>query len=82
MLRAVAAATSTSPIGRAADVTGPALTWRNLGPPPPTASTLPHAWHSPQRPTHLTAVQPHSEQRNAERAALVDREEGVAMPGA
>ena len=22
--------------------------------------TLPHAWHSPQRPTHLAVVQPHS----------------------
>ena len=25
-------------------------------------STVPHAWHSPQRPTHLLVVQPHSAQ--------------------
>src|SRR5690348_15417253 len=30
----------------------------------PSSLTLPQAWHSPQRPTHLTVVQPHSEQRN------------------
>ena len=29
----------------------------------PISLTLPHDWHSPHRPTHLTAVQPHSEQR-------------------
>ena len=29
----------------------------------PISLTLPQDWHSPQRPTHLTAVQPHSEQR-------------------
>ena len=27
------------------------------------SSTVPQAWHSPQRPTHLAAVQPHSVQR-------------------
>ena len=27
------------------------------------STTVPHAWHSPHRPTHLTAVQPHSVQR-------------------
>ncbi len=27
------------------------------------SSTVPHAWHSPQRPTHLMLVHPHSEQR-------------------
>jgi hypothetical protein len=26
-------------------------------------TTVPHAWHSPQRPTHLTLCQPHSVQR-------------------
>ena len=30
---------------------------------PPASSTVPHAWHSPQRPTHFTVVQPHSVQR-------------------
>ena len=28
-----------------------------------TSATEPHAWHSPQRPTHLAASQPHSEHR-------------------
>ena len=28
-----------------------------------TSSTVPHAWHSPHRPTHLPTVQPHSAQR-------------------
>lgn len=32
---------------------------------------MPHAWHSPHRPTHLPVVQPHSEQQNVGRAALV-----------
>ena len=29
----------------------------------PTSSTVPQAWHSPQRPTHLGEVQPQSVQR-------------------
>ena len=29
----------------------------------PISSTVPHDWHSPQRPTHFTVVQPHSVQR-------------------
>jgi len=29
----------------------------------PISATVPQAWHSPQRPTHLTVDQPHSEQR-------------------
>ena len=29
----------------------------------PTSSMVPHCWHSPQRPTHLAVVQPHSRQR-------------------
>ncbi len=28
------------------------------------SATDPHAWHSPQRPTHLAASQPHSLHRN------------------
>jgi len=34
------------------------LTWTA-----PTSLIVPQAWHSPQRPTHLIADQPHSEQR-------------------
>ena len=29
----------------------------------PISLTVPQAWHSPHRPTHLIVVQPHSEQR-------------------
>ena len=29
----------------------------------PTSTTVPHAWHSPQRPTHFAAVHPHSVHR-------------------
>src|SRR5699024_2515156 len=29
----------------------------------PASSTVPHAWHWPQRPTHFPVVQPHSLQR-------------------
>ena len=28
----------------------------------PRSTTVPQAWHSPQRPTQRTEVQPHSEQ--------------------
>ncbi|BDZ55453.1 hypothetical protein GCM10025870_25260 [Agromyces marinus] len=31
----------------------------------PDSTTVPHCWHSAQRPTHFTADQPHSVQRNA-----------------
>ncbi|GAA4115635.1 hypothetical protein GCM10022415_12200 [Knoellia locipacati] len=34
----------------------------------PTSVTDPQAWHSPQRPTHLTVVHPHSVHRYAGRA--------------
>jgi hypothetical protein len=30
-------------------------------------AALPHAWHSPHRPTHLAVSHPHSEQRYAAR---------------
>ena len=33
----------------------------------PTSETVPHAWHSPQRPTHFTVLQPHSVQRKVGR---------------
>ncbi len=47
----------TSPIGSAGTVTGPACTLL-LG--ADFSTTVPQAWHSPQRPTHFTASQPHS----------------------
>src|SRR5438270_586634 len=31
----------------------------------PTSATVPHAWHSPHRPTHFGVTQPHSPQRYA-----------------
>ena len=51
---------STSPIGTAGVLTGPAAVrpWAAAA-----SATLPQAWHSPQRPTHLPVSQPHSEQR-------------------
>ena len=57
---AAARVTSTSPM-RGAGVTAVAAVVRAGA--SPTSATLPHAWHSPQRPTHLSAVHPHSEQR-------------------
>ena len=47
----------------AGDDTGPA---RDRGRPsaPPTSATVPHAWHSPQRPIQRAVVQPHSEHAN------------------
>ena len=50
---------ATSVIGRAGAATGPAVV-RPDGREPPATSTVPQAWHSPQRPTHLAVVQPHS----------------------
>ena len=55
-----AVAMSTCPIGSAAVVDAATLV-RALG--VPTSSTVPQAWHSPQRPTHLAVVHPHSAQR-------------------
>ena len=50
-----------SVIGRAGVLTGPAVVRPDgLA---PTSSTLPQAWHSPQRPTHLPVSHPHSVQR-------------------
>ena len=73
LVRALALAKSTSPIGFAAVVTCPATNESFLG--AAISSTVPHAWHSPQRPTHLVAVQPHSTQRNGSFAgALAMRE--------
>jgi hypothetical protein len=49
-------------------VTGPACT-RLLG--AARSTTVPHAWHSPQRPTHFAVSQPHSPQWYAAAAALL-----------
>jgi hypothetical protein len=49
---------STSAMGRAGSRTVVAAVVRATA--VPVSSTVPHAWHSPQRPTHLTVVQPHS----------------------
>ncbi len=45
----------------AADVTDVAATLRRRG--APSCSTVPQAWHSPQRPTHFRDSHPHSPQR-------------------
>ena len=59
---ALAADRSTSPIGVALCVTAPGTSDKRFG--ALISSTVPHAWHSPQRPTHLFALHPHSVQRN------------------
>ena len=58
---ACAAAMSTLPIGTAGVrlVTTAVVRARTA----PTSSTVPHAWHSPHRPTHFAVVQPQSVQR-------------------
>ncbi len=66
--------TSTSRIGRAGELTGPAAVVRTRG--APSSSTVPQAWHSPHRPTHLPVAQPHSVQRNDGRGAAL----AVAAP--
>ena len=65
LLTAWVVAGSTSAIGTAARATIGAAAVRSVGLPAaaPTSSTVPQAWHSPQRPTQRTAVQPHSAQR-------------------
>ncbi len=60
LVRARESSTETWPIGTAGVLTGPAAVrpWTAAA-----SATLPQAWHSPQRPTHLPVSQPHSEQR-------------------
>ncbi|CAB5013821.1 unannotated protein [freshwater metagenome] len=60
--RAIALVRSTSPIGVARWLTAPGTSESLFG--ADISSTLPHTWHSPQRPTHLFVVHPHSTQRN------------------
>ena len=67
-------------MGRAGERAGLVATVRGAPPPGPVSSTTePHAWHSPQRPTHLLAVQPHSVQRKAGRALRSGRFEEVEV---
>ena len=61
VVRAVAWRPSTWPMGSAAVETRPAAVVRTAG--APYSSTVPQAWHSGQRPSHLAVVQPHSVQR-------------------
>ena len=63
LLRNADASTETCAIGSAALVTGPASARRVRGAVRiiNASATEPHAWHSPQRPTHFAEVQPHSE---------------------
>src|SRR4051812_29315622 len=60
-------ARSTCAIGRAGAVTGPAATARSGEAGTPNSCTVPHAWHSGQRPTHFAEAKPHSVQRWAGR---------------
>jgi hypothetical protein len=66
-----APASSTCAIGRAGAVTGPADTDRSGVEGAPTSWTVPHAWHSGQRPTHFAEAEPHSVQRWAGRAVFI-----------
>ncbi len=59
-VRDLDSSTETWPIGTAGVVTGLAEA-RMVG--AAASATEPQAWHSPQRPTHLAASQPHSVQR-------------------
>src|SRR5512140_680839 len=66
--RTLAARESISVMGTAG-APATAMTRATLRPPgpsrarPPVSSTVPHAWHPPQRPDHFVVRQPHSAQR-------------------
>ncbi len=60
LVRNADSVTETWPIGTARVVTGAAAV-RIVG--AAASATEPHAWHSPQRPTHLPVSHPHSAQR-------------------
>jgi AcrR family transcriptional regulator len=65
-------------MGRAAERTGAVATVR--GPALATSSTtVPQAWHSPQRPAHLAAVHPHSVQVQPGRPWRVRAREAVVV---
>jgi hypothetical protein len=61
--RALAASTSTSPIGLAGALGAPAATLAIAGRASPRSSIVPQPWHSGHRPTHLATSYPHSPQR-------------------
>src|SRR5690625_435261 len=65
---ASAVSTLISVMGRARVLTGAGATEAGAG--APASSTVPQAWHSPQRPTHLRVDHPHSVHRNVDFAAL------------
>ena len=67
---------STCPIGTAGALTGPAAA-ADVG--AAASATEPQAWHSPQRPTHLAASQPHSEQRKLARARPLPRPDWIGL---
>src|SRR6478672_6135508 len=73
--RKAAVVASTSAIRRAGSTTVVAAVVRATA--VPVSSTVPQAWHSPQRPTHLAVVQPHSAHLYA--GALDARDVFVAM---
>src|SRR5690606_24172160 len=75
-----AASTSISAIGRAAERTGLTAVVRGPAEAGPSSATVPHSWHSPQRPTHFAVVHPHALQRKAGREDLArERAEVVEL---
>ncbi|TWG85040.1 hypothetical protein L603_000200000490 [Cellulosimicrobium cellulans J34] len=58
-----AASTLISPMGRAGERLGVTAVVRGPEAAGASSVTVPHSWHSPQRPTHLAVVHPHSLQR-------------------
>ena len=77
--RAWVSSASTSWMRRAGSVTGPASVVRPGA--PPGSATVPHAWHSPHRPTHLGVCHPHSEHRSVTpRLPPAVRPAAFAMP--
>src|SRR5690606_32573030 len=68
--RARATSAFTCPIGTAGAVTAPGATICTPAR-APSSSTVPHAWHSPQRPTHLVVRHPHSAHRYPVRCAAL-----------
>ena len=59
-----ASTAETLAIGIAGEETGPAVIRAALG--APTSATVPHAWHSPQRPIQRGVVHPHSLHANGD----------------
>ena len=74
LFRSFALSKLISPIGKALLVTVVGTRESFFG--AAISSTLPHVWHSPQRPTHFAVVQPHSAQRNGSFAGTLAMTEG------